>query len=75
MQDVTGFAKLFDHSIIRPDATREEVHQFAETAARLGTASLTVQPHYISYALDLLRGSGVLLGTVIGFPHGNERPR
>jgi deoxyribose-phosphate aldolase len=74
MQEVTGFAKLFDHSIIRPDATREQVRQFAETAARLRTASLTVQPHYISYALDLLRGSGVLLGTVIGFPHGNETP-
>jgi len=74
MDDVTGFAKLFDHSIIRPDAKRAEVRQFAETAARLGTASLTVQPHYISYALDLLRGSGVLLGTVIGFPQGNETP-
>jgi deoxyribose-phosphate aldolase len=74
MLKVTGFAKLFDHSIIRPDATREEVRQFAETAARLGTATLTVQPHYISFALELLRGSGVLLGTVVGFPHGNETP-
>jgi deoxyribose-phosphate aldolase len=72
--DVAAFAKLFDHSIIRPDATREQVRQFAETAARLGTATLTVQPHYISYAVELLRGSGVLLGTVIGFPHGNETP-
>lgn len=74
MQEVGGFTKLFDHSIIRPDATRDEVRQFAETAARLGTATLTVQPHYISFAVELLRGSGVLLGTVIGFPHGNETP-
>jgi len=74
MPEVIGFAKLFDHSIIRPDATREQVRQFAETAARLGTASLTVQPQYISFAAELLRGSGVLLGTVIGFPHGNETP-
>jgi deoxyribose-phosphate aldolase len=74
MQEVAGFAKLFDHSIIRPDATREQVRQFAETAARLGTASLTVQPHYIPFAVELLRGSGVLVGTVIGFPHGNETP-
>ena len=71
---MSDFAKLFDHSIIRPDATREEVRQFAETAARLGTATLTVQPHYISFAVELLEGSGVLVGTVVGFPHGNETP-
>jgi deoxyribose-phosphate aldolase len=71
---VANFAKLFDHSIVRPDAKREEVLRFAATAARLGTASLTVQPHYIRLALPELRGSGVLLGTVVGFPHGNETP-
>ena len=46
-------AKLFDHSIVRPNATREEVLHFAETAVRLKTATLTVQPHYISYAAEL----------------------
>jgi len=74
MQEVAAFALLFDHSIIRPDATREQVRQFAETASRLGTATLTVQPHYIPFAVEQLRGSGVLTGTVIGFPHGNETP-
>jgi deoxyribose-phosphate aldolase len=72
--DLAGFAKLFDHSIVRPDATRAEVAQFAETAARLGTATLTVQPHYIRFAVEQLRGSDVLVGTVVGFPHGNETP-
>ena len=72
--EVSTFAKLFDHSIVRPDATRAEVGQFAETAARLGTATLTVQPHYIRFAAEQLRGSGVLVGTVVGFPHGNETP-
>jgi len=72
--DAGTFARLFDHSIVRPDATREEVRQAAETAARLGTATLTVQPYYIRLASDLLRGSGVLVGTVVGFPHGNETP-
>ena len=72
--DFAGFAKLFDHSIVRPDATRAEVERFAETAVRLGTATLTVQPHYIRFAVEQLRGSGVLVGTVVGFPHGNETP-
>jgi len=69
---VTSFAKLFDHSIVRPDATRAAVVEFANTAARLGTATLTVQPHYIPLAVDILRGTSVLVGTVVGFPHGNE---
>jgi deoxyribose-phosphate aldolase len=72
--EVTRFARLFDHSIVRPDATQAEVGNFADTAARLGTATLTVQPHYIRFAAERLRGSGVLVGTVVGFPHGNETP-
>jgi len=71
---VSNFTKLFDHSIVRPDATRAEVLAAAETAARLKTASLTVQPHYIRLGLAQLQGCGVLLGTVVGFPHGNETP-
>ena len=72
--DVRRFARLFDHSIVRPDATDGEVGRFAETAARLGTATLTVQPHYVRWAASRLRGTGVLVGTVVGFPHGNETP-
>ena len=68
------FAKLFDHSIVRPNATRDEVLSFAKTAVRLKTATLTVQPHYIRLAVEHLRHSGVLVGTVVGFPHGNETP-
>lgn len=71
---VPTFAKLFDHSVIRPDVTRQEVAAGAETAARLRTATLTVQPHYIRFAAPFLKGTGVLLGTVVGFPHGNETP-
>ncbi len=71
---VSSFAKLFDHSIVRPNATRDEVLTFAETAAKLGTATLTVQPHYIRLAAVQLKGTGVLVGSVVGFPHGNETP-
>jgi deoxyribose-phosphate aldolase len=71
---VPSFAKLFDHSILRPNATREEVLKAAEIAARLKTATLTVQPHYIRIAAEQLKGTGVLVDTVVGFPHGNETP-
>jgi deoxyribose-phosphate aldolase len=59
---------------VRPDATRQLVEEFAATAARLGTATLTVQPHYIALGRALLRGSGVLVGTVVGFSRGNDTP-
>jgi deoxyribose-phosphate aldolase len=72
--DTSQFAKLFDHSVVRPDATRQLVEAFAATAVGLGTATLTVQPHYVELGRELLRGSRVLLGTVVGFPHGNETP-
>lgn len=72
--DVARFAKLFDHSIVRPNATHEDVTQAAATAAELGTATLTVQPHYLPLAVDRLRDTDVLVGTVVGFPHGNETP-
>jgi deoxyribose-phosphate aldolase len=71
---VANFAKLFDHSIVRPNATREEVLKAAEMAAGLRTATLTIQPHYIRLAAEQLKGTGVLVGTVVGFPHGNETP-
>src|SRR5215471_18911222 len=71
---IETFAKLFDHSIIRPDATRDEVLNGAKTARKLETASLTVQGHYIRLAAESLRASNVLVGTVVGFPHGNETP-
>jgi deoxyribose-phosphate aldolase len=74
MEEAIHFARLFDHSILRPDTTRARLLEFAQTAARLQTASLTVQPCYIGFAAQQLKGSGVLVGTVVGFPHGNETP-
>jgi deoxyribose-phosphate aldolase len=71
---ISNIAKLFDHSIVRPNATRAEILKAADTALRLDTATLTVQPHYIRLAVEQLKGSGVLVGTVVGFPHGNETP-
>jgi deoxyribose-phosphate aldolase len=71
---IRRFATLFDHSVVRPDATTEMVLRACEIASRLGTATLTVQPHYIPVAERELRGTGVLVGSVVGFPHGNETP-
>lgn len=74
MTRIPSFGKLFDHSIVRPNATNEEVRVAAETALRCNAASLSVQPHYIRFTAPILKDSGVRVGTVVGFPHGNETP-
>jgi len=71
---IATIGKLFDHSILRPDATRDAIVSFAEMAVKLKTASLMLQPCNLRFAADVLKGSGVLLASVIGFPHGNETP-
>jgi len=68
---VTQVAKMIDHSLLRPDLTTEEVLQGCEVAARRGTASVCVRPSDVQPAADVLAGTGVLVGTVVGFPHGS----
>jgi deoxyribose-phosphate aldolase len=72
--DAAAFARLFDHTILRPDATPPEVAAAAAAAVRIGAANLTVQPHYVRFAAQQLKRSGVPIGTVVGFPHGNDTP-
>jgi deoxyribose-phosphate aldolase len=74
MKKIPTIAKIFDHSILRPDVTRGEIVSFAEAAVRMKTATLMLQPCSLKFAAEVLRGSGVLLASVIGFPHGNETP-
>jgi deoxyribose-phosphate aldolase len=61
MPKMTSFSKLFDHSIVRPNATEGEGRLAAETARRCNAPTLTVQPHYIRYAAGILAGSRVLV--------------
>jgi deoxyribose-phosphate aldolase len=74
MVKIQSFNKLFDHSVVKPNATQPEVLAAAATAVECRVATLSVQPHYIRLAAEQLRGSDVLVGTVVGFPHGNETP-
>ncbi|MEV4637103.1 deoxyribose-phosphate aldolase [Actinoplanes sp. NPDC049548] len=64
-------AKMIDHSLLRPELTTAEVRLGCEVAARRGTASVCVRPVDVELAVAALAGSGVLVGTVAGFPHGS----
>lgn len=65
-------ALMIDHSLLRPNLTVEEVVQGLELAKEYQTVSVCVRPCDISLACEVLKGSGVKVTTVIGFPHGSN---
>lgn len=68
--DAAGAARLIEHTLLAPDATRDQVVAFCEEARRLGFCLVCVNPSYVPLAVSQLRGSGVKVSTVIGYPHG-----
>ncbi|GAA3665087.1 deoxyribose-phosphate aldolase [Microbacterium marinilacus] len=63
-------AATIDHAILKPDFTRADVDRELDIAAEWGVFSVCVRPSDIAYAVRRLDGTGVAVGTVIGFPHG-----
>jgi len=65
-------AGMIDHSLLHPTLTDEEMEKGCLLARRYGVASVCVKPTFVRRAKDLLEGSGVRVGTTIGFPHGGH---
>jgi deoxyribose-phosphate aldolase len=65
-------AKMIDHSLLHPTMTDRELEEGCRLAAGYGVASVCIKPYAVKRAAELLRGSGVLVGTVVGFPHGSS---
>lgn len=65
-------AKMIDHSLLHPTMTDQELEDGCRLAAKYGVASVCIKPYAVKRAVELLRGSGVIVGAVIGFPHGNS---
>jgi deoxyribose-phosphate aldolase len=63
-------AKMIDHSLLRPHLTREQVIEGCRLAKEYDVASVCVKPCDVEIAREELRGTDVLVTTVIGFPHG-----
>ena len=68
-EDLAG---AIDHSLLRPELTRDEVIAGCRLAANYQVASVCVRPVDVALAGSLLEGSGVAVGTVVGFPHGSH---
>lgn len=65
-------AKMIDHSLLHPTLTDQELEDGCKLAAKYGVASVCIKPYAVRRAAELLRGTGVFVGAVIGFPHGNS---
>jgi deoxyribose-phosphate aldolase len=63
-------AKTIDHSLLRPELDDDFIHDGCELAAEYKVASVCVRPADGARAAELLAGTEVAVGTVIGFPHG-----
>src|SRR5262245_60988185 len=68
----TELANMIDHSLLHPTLTDQELDDGCRLAAKYGVASVCVKPYAVRRAAELLAGTGVLVGTVVGFPHGNS---
>jgi deoxyribose-phosphate aldolase len=72
MNKVKELAKMIDHSILHPTMTDEDLKRECEVAKKYDVASVCVKPYAVKQAVELLKGSDVLVGCVIGFPAGNS---
>ena len=66
----SDLAGVIDHTLLRPDATREQVLELCADARQYRFASVCVNPAFVHLAADALRGSDVKVCTVVGFPLG-----
>ena len=69
MADFTfrDIAKMFDHSMLQPNLTDADMEAGLQIARAYDVASVCIKPYYVRRAAELLAGSEVAVGTVIGF--------
>lgn len=70
--DLAGF---IDHTLLKPEATPEDVDRLCDEALKYGFVAVCVNPVWVARAAKKLRGSGVTVASVVGFPLGAATPQ
>jgi len=70
-----GIARLIDHTLLKPEASRDDIQRLCQEAARFGFAAVCTNPWYVPLAAELLRDTQVKVCAVIGFPLGATLPK
>jgi len=65
-------AGMIDHSLLHPTMTDADLEVGCGVAAKYGVASVCIKPYAVKRAVELLRGTQVKVGCVVGFPHGGN---
>jgi deoxyribose-phosphate aldolase len=65
-------AGMIDHSLLHPTMTDRELRAGCRVAKKYKVASVCIKPYAVRTAAGLLKGSGVAVGAVVGFPHGSS---
>jgi deoxyribose-phosphate aldolase len=65
-----SLAQIIDHTVLKPDATREQIESLCDEAVRYRFACAMVNPMWVPPAVEILTGTGIPVGVVIGFPFG-----
>lgn len=68
------WASFIDHTLLKPEASEADIKRLCDEAAEFGFASVCVNPAWVKKAAAFLRGTGVPVCTVIGFPLGATLP-
>jgi deoxyribose-phosphate aldolase len=63
---------MIDHSILHPTMTDNDLIKECEVAKKYDVASVCVKPYAVKQAAEILSGTDVKVGCVVGFPHGNS---
>lgn len=67
---IKKYSSYFDHTILKPDATAADITKLCSEAQQHSFFSVCVNPFWISTCTELLKKSGVVVCTVVGFPLG-----
>ncbi len=67
---MTNILKAIDHTVLKPEATRDMIKQLCNEAIEYKFAAVCVNPYHVNFCKEILNGSGVKVATVIGFPLG-----
>src|SRR5213080_666944 len=66
----SGIAAMIDHTLLKPDATRQNIEDLCREASQFKFATVCVNPTWVSLCARLLAGTGVGVCSVVGFPLG-----
>jgi len=67
-------AEYIDHTLLRPDASEADIDRLCDEAVEYGFAAVCINPVWVPRAAGRLRGAGVTVASVIGFPLGANTP-